>query len=54
MINFNIPPYIGIELDYVKEAIESHKICGDGQFTKLCNVFGQYYILIEWRNYKPI
>lgn len=38
MINFNIPPYTGKELDYVKEAMEkNHKICGDGPFTKKCN-----------------
>lgn len=37
MIAFNIPPFIGNELDYVKQAIDAHKICGDGQFTKLCN-----------------
>lgn len=37
MINFNIPPYVGTELDYMKEAIKSQKICGDGQFTKKCN-----------------
>lgn len=37
MINFNVPPFIGDELEYVKEAIESHKICGDGSFTKKCN-----------------
>ena len=37
MINFNVPPYIGKEQDYIKQAIESHKICGDGEFTKKCN-----------------
>lgn len=37
MIDFNVPPYIGTEFKYVKEAILSHKICGDGQFTKKCN-----------------
>ncbi len=37
MIPFNIPPYTGEEIKYVKEAIESHKICGDGQFTKRCS-----------------
>lgn len=37
MINFNEPPYVGKELEYVKMAIEKKKICGDGQFTKLCN-----------------
>ena len=37
MITFNIAPFVGTELDYMKQAIESHKICGDGQFTKKCN-----------------
>lgn len=39
MINFNLPPFVGNELDYVKEAVNSHKICGDGQFTKKCNAW---------------
>lgn len=39
MINFNLPPFTGRELDYVKEAINAHKICGDGQFTKKCNAW---------------
>ena len=37
MIDFNVPPYIGDEIEYVKTAIENHKICGDGEFTKKCN-----------------
>lgn len=37
MIKFNIPPYIGKESEYIAEAIASHKICGDGAFTKKCN-----------------
>lgn len=37
MINFNVPPYIGKELEYMKQAIENKKICGDGEFTKKCN-----------------
>lgn len=37
MINFNIPPYVGKEQDYIQQAIENHKICGDGVFTKKCN-----------------
>lgn len=37
MIPFNKPPFIGLELDYVKQAVENQKICGDGKFTKLCN-----------------
>lgn len=37
MISFNVPPYIGQEDKYIKQAIDSRKICGDGQFTKKCN-----------------
>lgn len=37
MISFNVAPYIDSAFDYMKEAIDSHKICGDGKFTKLCN-----------------
>ena len=37
MIDFNVPPYIGTEEKYIKEAINSHAICGDGQFTKKCS-----------------
>ena len=37
MISFNIPPCVEDELTYVKQAMDSHKICGDGQFTKKCN-----------------
>ncbi|HIT67937.1 MAG TPA: dTDP-4-amino-4,6-dideoxygalactose transaminase [Candidatus Merdisoma merdipullorum] len=39
MISFNVPPCVGTELKYIKEAIESHKICGDGAFTKKCNAW---------------
>ncbi|MDO5131983.1 MAG: dTDP-4-amino-4,6-dideoxygalactose transaminase [Eubacteriales bacterium] len=39
MISFNVPPFIGTELTYVKEAIDAHKICGDGRFTKNCHSF---------------
>lgn len=37
MIDFNIPPFVGTEFDYMREAVNSHKICGDGKFTKKCN-----------------
>lgn len=37
MINFNVPPVVGEEVEFIKDAIESRKICGDGKFTKLCN-----------------
>lgn len=39
MIPFNIPPYIGDEDKCVLEAIHSHKISGDGDFTKKCNAW---------------
>ena len=37
MIAFNVPPYSGKEMEYIKQAVDSHKICGDGAFTKKCN-----------------
>lgn len=37
MINFNIPPFTGKEMEYIKQAVENQKICGDGPFTKKCN-----------------
>ena len=37
MINFNVPPSVGNELTYMKEAMDNHKICGDGAFTQKCN-----------------
>ena len=37
MIRFNVPPYTGKEMDYIKQAVEAQKICGDGEFTKKCN-----------------
>ncbi len=39
MILFNIPPVTGKEINYLQEAIQSHKICGDGNFTKKCTKF---------------
>ena len=37
MIDFNVPPYVGKEKEYISQAIDSRKICGDGQFTKKCH-----------------
>lgn len=37
MIRFNVPPYTGKEMDYIKEAVDAMKICGDGEFTKKDN-----------------
>ncbi len=39
MIPFNIPPYCGTEDAFVLDAIHSHKICGDGGFTKKCHAW---------------
>ena len=37
MINFNVPPFTGREMEYIKQAVENQKICGDGPFTKKCS-----------------
>jgi len=37
MIHFNVPPFVGTEFKYMQEAVNNHKICGDGLFTKKCN-----------------
>ena len=37
MIPFNIPPYIERSMDYIEDAINNHKISGDGKYTKKCN-----------------
>ena len=40
IIDFNIPPYVGTEMDYVREAAEiNHKICGDGPFSQKCHAW---------------
>jgi len=37
MIDFNVPPYVGKEKEYIGKAIDNKKICGDGEFTKKCH-----------------
>ena len=37
MIDFNVPPCTGNELEYMQQAIKNKKICGDGEFTKKCS-----------------
>ncbi len=37
MINFNVPPFTGKEFEYMKQAVENQKICGDGPFTRKCS-----------------
>ena len=39
MIRFNVPPFTGKEMEYVKKAVENMHICGDGEFTKKCNAW---------------
>jgi len=34
MIDFNRPPIVGTEQEYLQEALESGKLCGDGAFTR--------------------
>lgn len=36
-INFNVPPFTGKEFEYMRQAVENEKICGDGPFTRMCN-----------------
>ena len=37
MINFNVPPFVGNEIEYIRQAVQNYKICGDGAYTKKCN-----------------
>src|SRR6185436_8209212 len=39
MITFNKPYFTGKETEYIKQAVESLKISGDGIFTKKCHEF---------------
>ena len=40
MIEFNIPPYVGTEMEYVHEAAAvNRKICGDGPFSQRCHAW---------------
>lgn len=36
-IPFNRPPFIKKEFEYMKQAVESGRICGDGEFNKKCH-----------------
>lgn len=39
MINFNVPPHTGKEMEYIGQAVKNQKICGDGEFTQKCNAW---------------
>ncbi|AUX74188.1 dTDP-4-amino-4,6-dideoxygalactose transaminase [Erwinia pyrifoliae] len=36
MIPFNAPPVVGTEIEYMRSAMSSGKLCGDGGFTHRC------------------
>lgn len=38
MISFNEVPVLGNEIQYIQEAIDNRKLCGDGPFTKKCSL----------------
>ncbi|AWH88806.1 dTDP-4-amino-4,6-dideoxygalactose transaminase [Limnobaculum parvum] len=51
MIPFNAPPVVGTELEYMKAAMSSGKLCGDGGFTRRCQQwmeqhFGSHKVLL--------
>ena len=37
MISFNVPPYVGGEIEYINCAISERRISGDGEFTRKCH-----------------
>ena len=39
MIRFNVPPFIGNEMENIKKAVDNQHICGDGEFTKKCSEY---------------
>ena len=39
MIDFNIPPYVGKEMEYMQQAVAAKRICGDGEFSKKCDAW---------------
>lgn len=41
MIDFNRPAFVGTELDYMKNAIDMGKLCGDGVYTRRCSSWMQ-------------
>jgi dTDP-4-amino-4,6-dideoxygalactose transaminase len=44
MIPFNKPPFIGKEIEYLKECCQLGKFSGDGSFTKKCNQWFEHQI----------
>ena len=48
MINFNVPPFAGKELEYMETAIASGKISGDGMFTKKCAQWMKEFLNVNY------
>ena len=51
MIRFNKAPFVGKELEYMKQAIDNGKLCGDGPFTHMCSdlireAYGTKHVLL--------
>lgn len=42
MIPFNIPPYLGIEDEFVLQAMHQSSISGDGEFSRKCQEWFEY------------
>ena len=52
MIPFNIPPQVGTELDYMRQAMANNKICGDGPFTRRCDEWMEqrfHAVFVSWK-----
>ncbi|SLM64998.1 MULTISPECIES: dTDP-4-amino-4,6-dideoxygalactose transaminase [Dickeya] len=43
MIPFNAPPVVGTELEYMRAAMQSGKLSGDGEFTRRCQHWLEQY-----------
>ena len=48
MIPFNLPPMVGTEITFIKEAMETNrKLSGDGPFTKRCSTWMEKALGVE-------
>ena len=46
-IDFNVPPYVGNEMEYIQQAVDVRKICGDGQFTNMRQKWQQFFAILS-------
>lgn len=47
MINFNVPPYVGRELEYMGQAVRDRKISGDGEYTRSCSCWLEEHVGVK-------